>query len=206
MRRRSARCGSPPGASRFAPCGVQRDVALGCSTGARSTSIASRSRQPTATQGFDGTKKKLPPLVTTETSMLLAELVAHLVGHDGAAKSGPENHYVRHFHPFRRNAIMTMSARSSLIQVSGAGRSRVPRRSRPSEELHGRAPPEDVGCHREDQPCEHRAERAPRGQPARQRGAAEAADDTAGDEDPCQRPVDQPGRRVVERPSSGRRR
>ena len=66
------------------------------SAGASSTSTALRSRQPTATQGFDGTKKKLPPLVTTETWCSFAELVAELVGHDGAAKSGPENHDVRH--------------------------------------------------------------------------------------------------------------
>ena len=73
------------------------------SAGASSTSTALRSRQPTATQGLDGTKKKLAAVGDDRDLMLLPELVAQLVGHDGAAKSGPKNDNMRHaLPPLRR--------------------------------------------------------------------------------------------------------
>ena len=62
-----ARCGAPPGAAASRPAGRGAMSPLPEDAGVRSTSTALRSRQPTATQGFDGTKMKLLPLVTTET-------------------------------------------------------------------------------------------------------------------------------------------
>ena len=55
------------GWTRLAPSG-KRPMLRRSKTGARSMVTALRSRQPTATQGLEGTNEYCLPIVTTETS------------------------------------------------------------------------------------------------------------------------------------------